>query len=161
MFFLKVLFLGLYFKTLIIFLWIVPWFSRQGLQWCICWQASICSVPLSPVNLPTPFLFVLFMFTYLIFVFYITMLSVVSLPHCTFYKRFYFSERGEGREKEKERYWCARRETAFGCLSHASSRGPGPQPRHVPWQGIKPATFQFTYQCSIHWATPALLLYFF
>ena len=33
--------------------------------------------------------------------------------------------------------------------------GPGPQPRHVPWLGIKPATFQFTGWPSIHWATPA------
>ena len=26
-------------------------------------------------------------------------------------------------------------------LSHALSRGPGPQPRHMPWPAIKPATF--------------------
>ena len=27
------------------------------------------------------------------------------------------------------------RETLIGCLSHAPSWGPGPQPRHVPWPG--------------------------
>ena len=33
--------------------------------------------------------------------------------------------------------------------------GPGPQPRRVPWPGIKLATLWFTGRCSIHWATPA------
>ena len=33
--------------------------------------------------------------------------------------------------------------------------GPGLQPRHVPWARIEPATFWFTGQRSIHWATPA------
>ena len=33
--------------------------------------------------------------------------------------------------------------------------GPGPQPRHVPWLGIKLATFLFAGQRSVHWATPA------
>ena len=33
--------------------------------------------------------------------------------------------------------------------------GPGPQPRHVPWLGIEPATFQLTGRHSIHWAIPA------
>ena len=41
------------------------------------------------------------------------------------------------------------------CLSRAYYWGPGPQPRHVPWLGIKPVTLCFTGQCSIHWATPA------
>ena len=39
-----------------------------------------------------------------------------------------------------------------GCLSHAPCWGPGQQPRHVPWLGIKPATLCFTGQHSIHWA---------
>ena len=29
------------------------------------------------------------------------------------------------------------------------------QPRHVPWLGIKPATFCFAGQCPTNWATPA------
>ena len=32
--------------------------------------------------------------------------------------------------------------------------GPGPQPRHVPWLGIKSETLWFAGQHSIHWATP-------
>ena len=32
------------------------------------------------------------------------------------------------------------------------NRGPGQQPRHVPWLGIELVTFRFTGQHSIHWA---------
>ena len=32
---------------------------------------------------------------------------------------------------------------------------PGPQPRYVPWLGIKLAITWFAGQCSIHWAIPA------
>ena len=42
-----------------------------------------------------------------------------------------------------------------GCLLHAPSQGPGPQPRHVPQVGIEPATLWFEGQYSIYWATPA------
>ena len=42
-----------------------------------------------------------------------------------------------------------------GCLSHGPNRGPGPQPRHVPWLGIELVKFWFASQHSIHWATPA------
>ena len=45
--------------------------------------------------------------------------------------------------------------TICGCLLHVPHQGPGPQPRHVPWLGIEPATLWFTAWCSIHWATPA------
>ena len=48
------------------------------------------------------------------------------------------------------------RETSVcGCLSHTSYWRPGPQPRHVPWLGIKPATLWFACWCSILWPTPA------
>ena len=40
-------------------------------------------------------------------------------------------------------------------LSHTPYWGPGPQPRHMPWPGIKPATFWFAGLHSTHWATPA------
>ena len=40
-------------------------------------------------------------------------------------------------------------------LSHDPHQGPGLQPRHVPWLGIKPGTLWFAGWCSIHWATPA------
>ena len=62
-------------------------------------------------------------------------------------KLFVFSEKGEGREKG--------RETWISCLSHTLSWWPGPRPRHVPWSGIKPMTFQFTSWRSAHCATPA------
>ena len=40
-------------------------------------------------------------------------------------------------------------------IFHAPKRVPGPQPRHVPWPGIKPTTLGFIGWYSIHWATPA------
>ena len=39
----------------------------------------------------------------------------------------------------------------IGCLSHTPNWGPVPQPRHVSWLGIEPATLWFP--GSIHWAT--------
>ena len=64
-----------------------------------------------------------------------------------FFLRFFvylLLERGEGREKERERninVWEIHRVVA----SHTPPIwGPGTQPRHVPWLGIKPAaTFWF------------------
>ena len=53
-------------------------------------------------------------------------------------------ERGEGKEKERERNIHAR------PLPHW---GPGPQPKHVSWLGIEPVTLWFAGQHSIHWAT--------
>ena len=61
-------------------------------------------------------------------------------------------EREEGREKGRERHPCAR-DTWIGCLLITPNWSPGPQPRHVPWPGIQPATFQFAGQHSIHWTT--------
>ena len=37
---------------------------------------------------------------------------------------------------------------------HTRRRGPGLQPRHVPWLGIKLVTFWFAGWCPTHWATP-------
>ena len=73
---------------------------------------------------------------------------VVKLFH--FFKDFIylFLEIGERKEKERKTSMC-------GCLSCAPYRGPGPQPRHVPWLGIEPVTLWFTGQHSIHWATLA------
>ena len=63
---------------------------------------------------------------------------------------YLFLERGEGREKDRERninVWLPLLHHLLGtCL----------QPRHVPWLGIGPATLCFAGRCSIHWATPAI-----
>ena len=57
---------------------------------------------------------------------------ITSISFFFFFLRFYlFIQRR--RQGEKETSW-------FGCLSHAPYWGPGLQPRHVPWLGIKPAT---------------------
>ena len=63
--------------------------------------------------------------------------------------RFYlFIFRERGRKKEREGNQCV----AAPCTPYW---GPGTQPRHVLWLGIKPATFCFSLWCSIHWVTPA------
>ena len=52
----------------------------------------------------------------------------------SFFWRFsLFLERGEGRKKERERS-----NNAWLPLTCFPQWGPGPQPRHVPWLGIKP-----------------------
>ena len=58
-----------------------------------------------------------------------------------------------GRKRGREISMC-------GCLSCAPYWGPGPQPRHVPWPGIEPATFWFSGQHPTHWTTPVKVLYF-
>ena len=86
----------------------------------------------------------------------------MKLPSPFYFFKFYFKdfiylllERGQGREKERER------NTSVGEMcglvpSHTPPiPGPGPQPRHAPWLGIKVATFRFAGLCSVHWPTPA------
>ena len=73
-----------------------------------------------------------------------------------FFLRFYlFLERGERREKERERNIRHVRDTLISCLSHASNWGPGLQPRHVRWQGTEPVTLRFAGRHSIHRVTRA------
>ena len=75
------------------------------------------------------------------------LLKGMRLP---FFKKilFIFWERGGEGEREGEKHQLvASRVSPTGGL--------GLQPGHVPWLGIKLATFQFAGQCSIHWATPA------
>ena len=77
-----------------------------------------------------------------------------------FFKKYFiyfFRERGKEGEREGEKHQCV----MHGCLLQAPNRGPGPQPGHVPWLGIKLVTFQFAGWCSIHWATPARVTIFF
>ena len=71
--------------------------------------------------------------------------------YVVFFKGFIylFLERGERRRKGRER------KSLCGCLSHAPHWGPGSQPRHVPWLGVKMVTLCFAGQRSIHWATTA------
>ena len=90
---------------------------------------------------------------------WITLLSNVCFQYFIFSIFFfkilfiYFLERGQGREKGREI-------SLWGCLLPACDWGPGPQPRHVPWLGIKLVTFWFSGQSYIHWATrPGLLVY--
>ena len=61
----------------------------------------------------------------------------------------YFLKRGKGgRKRGRETSICC-------CLSHGPHWGPGLQPKHVPWLGIKQATLWFAGLHSIHWTTPA------
>ena len=63
-------------------------------------------------------------------------------------KKFYVfisqDKRREG-ERKGEIHQCAR-EMSIGCLLYTPYWRPGPQPRHVPWQGIELTTFQFAGQ---------------
>ena len=75
------------------------------------------------------------------------------ISHTSFFLKkdflYLFLERREGREKDRERT------SMCGCPLHAPYRGPGLQPRHVPWLGIEPMILCFTDPCLIHWVTSA------
>ena len=65
----------------------------------------------------------------------------------SFFKDFiYFIFRERGREGERVRNINVWLPLAWPLM------GPCPQPRHVPWLGIKPAMLCFTGLHSIHWA---------
>ena len=68
---------------------------------------------------------------------------------------FFFSRKREKRGGEGEREGEKLQSVVAPHISHALNWGPGQQPRHVPWLGIKPVTLWFTGLHSIHWATPA------
>ena len=80
-----------------------------------------------------------------------------------FFIRFYlftFKERDREGEREGEKHQYGR-DTWICCLWHAHNWGPGRQPRHILWLGIKLATFWFTGQHSLYWATPARAFFSF
>ena len=64
------------------------------------------------------------------------------------FKIYFYREVKERRKRGRETPMCC-------CLSHAPCLGPGPQPRSVPWLGIKLGTLWFALPHSIHWAAPA------
>ena len=70
------------------------------------------------------------------------------------YTPLLFLERGEERQKGRKRKhqwdWLP-----LASPQHSPNQGPGLQPRHLSWLGIKPAVLWFSGQCSIHWDTPA------
>ena len=76
---------------------------------------------------------------------------VIYLPVLIFLKGFTYLFFREGKGGEKR----GRETSTCGCLSRGPHWGPGLQPRHVPWLGIKPMTLWFAGCHSIHWATPA------
>ena len=75
-------------------------------------------------------------------------LAIFNIYSFTYLFLFIYLERKGRRKRGRETSMC-------GCLSQAPYCGPGLQPRHVPWLGIKPTTLWFTGQCSIHWPTHA------
>ena len=90
------------------------------------WLTSVLSCCLLKYwNTSTPFIYYFLKFIYL----------------------FIYLDRGAGRERERNiNVWLP--------LPHPHW-GRGPQPRHVPWPGVKPVTLWFAGWHSIHWATPA------
>ena len=74
---------------------------------------------------------------------------------CIFLKKILFicRERGREGEKEGEKHWCVR-DTLISCLLHTPTGDLACNPAHA-LTGNWMATFWFTGQCSIHWATPA------
>ena len=105
-----------------------------------------------------PVIIFLYLWTNLMTTF-LTFALDVFFSHWRFYLFYFkdfiylFLERGERREKERERNISVWLPLMCGCLSCARSWEPGPQPRHVPWLGTEPVTFWLTDWHSIYWAT--------
>ena len=95
------------------------------------------------------FLYSLYSLMSLKFLFLLLFFNIIFifLRFCLFLERWTEGGRDGGRET-----------SMCGCHSHSPHWGPGPQPRHVPWLGIEPATLYFTHY-SIHWATAARAWY--
>ena len=79
----------------------------------------------------------------------------------SFFKKFFnlfidLRERGRW-EWGRERQWDqCQRETSIGCPHKCPNRGLNPQPRYVPWPGIKPPTFfSVRDDTPTNWATPS------
>ena len=88
------------------------------------------------------------------FIFILTFTSTNKLFILMCFKKIlfiYFRQRGKEGEREGEKHQRVVASHTFPPLG----TWPGPQPRHVPWLGIEPATLWFTGQHSVHWATPA------
>ena len=76
--------------------------------------------------------------------------NLITAIAILFLKKILFIYRQRGKEGERGR------ETSMcGCLSGTPYWGPGLQPRHVPWLGIKVVTLWFADWHSVHWAVPA------
>ena len=73
----------------------------------------------------------------------------------TFLKDFIylFLERGEGREKERERNITVREKHWSVASLTCPDQGPNLQPSHVPWPRIKRAAFHFAEWRPTNWAT--------
>ena len=78
----------------------------------------------------------------------------MSMAH-TYKFFFFFSRKREKRGGEGEREGEKLQSVVAPHISHALNWGPGQQPRHVPWQGIKLVILWFTGWRSIYWATLA------
>lgn len=63
---------------------------------------------------------------------------------------FFLRKRGGGKE-----YQISMQEWSFSCHLHVSYKGLSPQPKHVPWLGIEPATFPWMGWHLTNWATAA------
>ena len=73
------------------------------------------------------------------------------LRHFPFFKKNFFNPHprtcllilGRGERMERGRETSVWKKTLIYCLLRVAWHGPNPQPRYVPWPGIKPVTFWF------------------
>ena len=73
-------------------------------------------------------------------------ISVCFLKYAYCFLRARERRRGEEREREKERV--RERERLIGCIHMCPDWGSNPQPRYMPWLGIKSTTFWCIGWCS-------------
>ena len=87
-----------------------------------------------------------------------TVFIIFYIPKMRFLEKilfiYLFLERGERREKERERNVGERRKHWSVASYMRPNRGLSLRSRQGPWPGIKPVTFGFAGWCPSSWATP-------
>ena len=100
------------------------------------------------------------LFLYYLLIIFHTNNCKPTLPHPVFF--FFFRERGEEREKKRERNIHTREKHRSVASLSRPDWGRNQPPTHVPWQGIELVTFHFAGWCPTNRVTPgrAHTLYF-
>ena len=92
-------------------------------------------------------------------------MSILYVNKAVFILRFFFHllflNKGEGREKARERNTYVRKKHWLAAFHTFPDWGLIPQPRHVPWWGIEPMAFHFLGWHPTNWPTPVMPIHLF
>ena len=135
-----------------VFLGIHSSFKKSLLNaYCVLWAILGCQGFNNRQNRPSPCfrgVFLLVGFTVIYLCIFWSFKIFIYLFKYSLDNMLIILERGEWWEKEGERNINVREKHQLVASCTHPDQEPDPQPRHVPWTGIKPMTFQFMGTCS-------------